>query len=122
MDIFDISTTDILFYDKLLRNGKGLERGNIEVVANIEYMTPDEYFNHCANLNNGTVDEEYDYISENNMQELSNVIKVEKLPIGFLNMVNKTQEGRHRALLAKRLGIELIPVLVVKDSYKYSIL
>ena len=113
-DIFDVNTTDIPFYDKLLKNGKGLERGNIEVVAHIEYMSPDEYFIYCANLNDCTVKDELKFIDENNIQELQKVIETEKLPIGFLNMTRKIQEGRHRALLAKRLGIESIPVLVVK--------
>lgn len=113
-EIFDVNTTDIPFYDDLLRNGKGVEIGNIEVVAEIEYMSPDDYFKQCALLCKSTLENQYRMISERNMQELMNVIEKKKLPIGFLNYALEWQEGRHRALLAKRLGMTSIPVLVVK--------
>lgn len=117
-EIFEVNTTDIPFYDSLLKNGKGVEIGNIEVVANVEYMSPDDYFEQCALLCKSTLENQYRMISERNMQELANVIEREKLPIGFLNFVMEGQEGRHRALLAKRLGIDSIPVLVVKPIDK----
>ena len=115
-NIFDLTTTDIPYYDKLLKYGKGLERDDIEVTATIEYMSPDEYFQYCAIMHKCTVQDEFKYIDERNMQELTQVVESDKLPIGFLNNVCREQEGRHRALLAKRLGIELIPVLVIKNK------
>lgn len=117
-DIFDVNTTDIPFYDKLLKDGKGVEIGDIEVVANIEYMSPDDYFEQCALISKTPIENHYRMISEANMQELMNTIEKKKLPIGFLNFALEWQEGRHRALLAKRLGITLIPVLIVKPIDK----
>ena len=117
-EIFDVNTTDIPFYDNLLKNGKGVEIGNIEVVAKIEYMTPDDYFQQCALLCKSTLESQYRMISERNMHELFDVIKKEKLPIGFLNYAMEWQEGRHRALLAKKIGMTSIPVLIVKPIDK----
>ena len=115
--IFDVTTTDIPFYDRLLKNGKGYERGNTEVIAKVVYMTPNDYFKQCAEFNQSTVEEQHKMINEKNMQELMKVVENEQLPIGFLNYVIKGQEGRHRALLARRLGVNTIPVLVIKSIH-----
>jgi hypothetical protein len=40
----------------------------------------------------------------------------EKMPIPVIDVVHHTQEGRHRAMVAKQLGLKKIPVLFVEEA------
>jgi hypothetical protein len=40
----------------------------------------------------------------------------EKMPIPVIDRVNHEQEGRHRAMVAKKLGLKKIPVLFIERA------
>ena len=111
--MFDITTTDVPFYDKLLRNKEGYE-GKVKVKAELVYMTPDEYLNICCELQDDDMEGLYKMISKINLEELREYNKENKLPLPFLNMYRRSQEGRHRAVLAKENGITDFPVLIIE--------
>lgn len=104
-DVFDLETTDIFFYDQILKNK------NDDYYFEIKFMNTDEYIGICSQFHDCSVENEYKMIDEDNLEHLLDVVKKEKLPIPFLNFIKKEQEGRHRVVLAKRLGINNIPIV-----------
>jgi len=95
------------------------------VIWSIEEMTPKEYFDYCYNFifnedkdDVSVRDKLMRSISEPNMEKLKSVWeKGDKLPLVMLDLREGklNQEGRHRALLAERMGMEKIPVIVFRD-------
>jgi len=76
------------------------------LVGEIFYMTPDEYLEKIPTA--GKTPSSIEYMK-------SKIAKGEKLPMPWLDYSGSSlsQEGRNRAYLAKELGIDKIPVLVV---------
>ncbi|MGG0308389.1 hypothetical protein ABEY43_06755 [Priestia megaterium] len=111
-EYFDVTTTDVLFYDRLLKGQSQREKGK-ELSHVINYMTPDDYLSRCTIINNCTLDEIHNMIDETNVEELLEVVVKEKLPLPFINYVSNGQEGRHRAIVAKRLGLDIMPVMII---------
>ncbi len=114
--IFNLKTTTIPYYDDMLQNKytKGIS-------SKIIYMTPEKYLSECFKL------QKYDSSLISLKEHLKNVISIDlvnkyrektlsgsKMPLVVLDYANGLQEGRHRAVVAKSLKIQKIPVLVVK--------
>lgn len=126
-DIFDTKHTGVPYYDDLIRNPKYF-RLNKGVEGKIEYMTPMEYFEACADGFNKRgaatwVNEEIRQVSSDRIfNKLKNVLENDKvkLTLPYLNYSDNgfEQEGRHRMYLAMQLfgEDEKFPVLVVKDA------
>lgn len=115
-EVIRTDKTGMSYYDDFLnvkdhdykRLAKGLQ-------GEIVYMTPQEYIRrlgtdifHCSyeRVMRGV---DHDNV-QNIMDKMSSGTKY-NLPI--LDLANETQEGRHRALAADKLGVKKIPVLVV---------
>ena len=97
------TTMDIPAFDDDLKNGIGF----------IAEMSPDEYLDRIAydvfeSTRENTVDVWYDNIKEY-AKMMSEGIKFD---MGYIDYKDKGQEGRHRAMAAKLLGIEKIPVYI----------
>lgn len=85
------------------------------------YMTPDEYINACASFQGG-VDDFYEFrnnpVSQNKIERLKGIMNDDyPLDAASLDYDSRSgeivsQEGGHRAIAAKELGIDMIPVLV----------
>jgi len=79
-------------------------------VGTIEYMTPGKYLDSIS----------YQEPNEDKIKALKKKVKAgKKLHLPFLDYTvgeEVDQEGRNRAYLARRMGIEKIPVLVVNKS------
>jgi len=115
MDVFKLES-DVPFYNGLLKHKEYYERAH-GIKYKIVYMTPDEYIKKVAELQGTPVYLQMMMISNdivNSYVELAK--KGTKFPILILDYRNKYQEGRHRAIMAKRLGIEKIPVMVVEEE------
>ena len=112
-DIFS-NTTDIGYYDEMLRNPEGARRYR-KVDVRIVWMTPKEYLQECARMQGTSLQRQYERISRQNIERLKAYIQSGgKLPLPILDYDRKEQEGRHRAVLAEELGIPKIPVVVVR--------
>ena len=113
VDIIDSSHTDIGKYDNMLKSPEyhKKEKG---VKFEIVNMSPDEYLSKVAQMQGVSLSDTLRMISEENMQELREVVKAgKKLPLPFLDYADNFQEGRHRAVLAKELGQTSIPVMII---------
>ena len=93
--------------------------------AEVVYMSPKEYLEYCAKLQDTTYAEQLSIV--NGPHGLSKVNKLidlinngVELNMPFLNFVKGyiSQEGRHRAKAAMDLGYTKIPVLVIKPEEK----
>lgn len=87
--------------------------------ARIVFMTPDEYFEQSGKSRSKpqTADEEKRDIVESKMQPLRDAVKNGKiLPMPYIDFVGNSQEGRHRAMLAKELGLKEIPVALIEPA------
>lgn len=95
--------------------------------SKIEWMSPDEYIYACAGDSENkeesirfmteTRRRSYDHKGRNLIEEYKKRwINGENPPMGYLIYVNGKywgQEGLHRAIMAKDIGVDLIPVLVI---------
>lgn len=123
MNIFKLETETEL--DNLISNKPYEGGGNYKdlkeyfakvkgMIGEVVYMAPDEYLSKIP----------YQPRSQTSIDYMKKKIKSgEKLPMPYLDYSGPgrvSQEGRNRSYLAKELGIEKIPVLVVKN-YKDDI-
>lgn len=116
--VFDTTRTGMSYYDELLHNPDYM-RKNKNLVGEIIYMTPKEYFSGCADIFNSTVEKQISQTKadKHTFDKLMTVLTKykKKFPIGFLNYAQRGQEGRHRMLAAAEYsGWETEqPVLVI---------
>jgi len=84
----------------------------------IEYISPDDYIDKCAEGFNKSRKEILLQRDEKVVDRLVKLLKKgTKLYMPFLDYVGGfDQEGLHRAMASKQLGIESIPVLVIKKA------
>lgn len=121
--LFNTQRTGMSFYDDFLNpkdhDYKKLCKG---LKGTIVMMTPDEYISklgsaifHCSKerVLRGV---DWDNVDKYADQMRSGT----KFDIPILNVAQGTQEGRHRALAAQKLGADKIPILIVQkyDPYK----
>lgn len=118
-DIF-MNSTGVSDYDSLLDpREKEYYRTKKNRIGYIEYMTPDEYIEQCAEY--GFKDPTtYERLvsgrrnDKGSMEWLRNYLEQgNQFYMPYLNKADRRQEGLHRSLIAKDLGIEKIPVLVI---------
>lgn len=77
-------------------------------------MTPDEYMDRCAKeIFKTPIEDSYDGMEEKEaVHKYAEMMKNgTKFDMPYMDVKNLQQEGRHRALAAKELGIDKIPVL-----------
>lgn len=133
-DIFDITTTGMSFYDSMLHkehiagNRDPVEyfKTNKGLVFEIVYMSPQEYLEESYKIHkkfssdygvNQIPFETYlkTIIDPDRINEYTErTLEGSKMPMPVLDYDKLTQEGRHRTVVAMELGIEEIPVLVVR--------
>ncbi len=134
-DIFDITTTEMSYYDAMIQKGHiagnrdpvEYFKNNKGLIFEIEWMSPNEYLKKSFELHK----EFYRFFRDFNVKSFENYLKESinpdliqeytqrtlngsKMPIPVLDYNNMSQEGRHRAVVAQQLNVEEIPVLVVK--------
>ena len=102
-DYEGFSTTMGLAFDKDLEAGKGF----------IAEMSPDEYLDRIAFEIFQTTRERAIVCDYSNVKEYAEMMaNGVKFDMGYLDYTDKGQEGRHRAMAARLLGIEKIPVYI----------
>lgn len=133
-DIFNTTTTGMSYYDAMLHkeyiagNRDPVEyfKTNKGLVFEITYMSPQEYLEESYKIHRkfsidyGIPQIPFEtYLKTNIDTELINeyierTLEGSKMPIPVLDYDKLTQEGRHRAVVAKELDVEEIPVLIVR--------
>lgn len=114
---FFANTTGMPYYDGLLEFPK-YHKENKGDCSRIVLMSPDDYFESCANVRTGISSycDEFDSVERDRVEKYyQRSLKGEKMPIPVLDKHRCSQEGRHRAMVSKRLGLTKIPVLVVEE-------
>jgi hypothetical protein len=115
---FNLKTTDVPLWDDVLKKPAYYKKAK-GVSRNIEFMSKDEYF---AKLLEGRGS---DYESEMRMVEgaiareySKKMAKGAKFPMPGLEYGEGSfgQEGRHRMLAAEMLGIDRVPVLMIRTA------
>lgn len=100
-NFFDTNYSEIGYIQHFLRNPV---KDNKEF--KIEYLSPQEYFQACAEIFNSTVDKQIRQI-EDDEEILNQLYKAHQsgnqFPLTYINYADKTQEGRHRMYLIGEL-------------------
>lgn len=119
-DIFDKTKTGFSFYNNLIDDPEYMKKSK-GLVGSIVMMTPNEYFEHCGEIFHTSKQTQIDHTlaDKDNIQYLKQVILKynRKFPIGYINIRDKQQEGRHRMAVAGELcGYDTPqPVLIAQD-------
>jgi len=134
-DIFDITTTEMPYYNSMIQPGR--ISGNRDLVKyfkenkgltfKIEWMSPEDYLKEAyyipypkridktpPRLHPLTRMMIWDTRKSLVEKYKERVLEGSKMPMPMLDYDKFTQEGRHRAVVAMELCIEEIPVLVVR--------
>lgn len=138
--IFNITTTGMPYYNSMIQKGHiagnrdpvEYFKSNKGITFKIEWMSPDEYLEKSfeihkelqskyQNISNLIVKSKLStYLNDNIDSDLiqeytERTLEGSKMPMPVLDYDNMSQEGRHRAVVAKQLEVEEIPVLVVRS-------
>ena len=113
-DVFN-KTTDMPLYDNILKNpdyfkkAKGLE-------SRIELMVPGEYLKRQAEVKGVELEKDLKIIDRNVVEKIKESIKTGERKLNMLSLEpeKKNQEGRHRAIAAKEMGIKQVPVQIIE--------
>ena len=89
-------------------------------VGHIEYMSPDEYIEKCAEygFDHKTTADKLIKSRSADTDSIESITKAinnrTKIYMPYLNIADHTQEGLHRAVACKQLGIDTMKVLVIE--------
>jgi hypothetical protein len=90
---------------------------NKKMYGYIEELTPEEYMKRCAELHKSSYTQQMQHVDKEVIYRIVKDIKENhtKMYLPMLDYRINSQEGRHRAMIAKELGLFHIPVLIVKE-------
>lgn len=115
----DTTRNEIRWVDDMLEDPSYYEKKGY--TARIIDMSPEQYFEECAKLFGNSVDAQKRQIAADTgvLDNLTQVIKKynKRFPIPFINIKDRTQEGRHRMyVLGELFGWDKkVPVLIIQD-------
>jgi hypothetical protein len=114
--------TDMPMYDEMIDN-PDYYRNKKNRDSKIVIMTPEEYWDECAKIHKKTPESQSAICDKDTVDRIIKSIKEtgSKMYLPSLDYATSNQEGRHRAMISKQLGLKKIPVLVVNkvDKEKY---
>lgn len=118
--VFRDDKTDIPWYDNMMENPDYF-RENKGVTFELEIMPPSQYLNACAMMQDSDMQRQYGMVDQEQVEALRKLVEGgTKLYLPILDYADRLQEGRHRAVLAESMGIEM-PVLIVKSAKTASL-
>jgi hypothetical protein len=78
------------------------------------FISPDEYMENIRKGFNLNKDEVMNAVNLNTVSKYAqNMLDGDKFPIGYFTTNTSSQEGRHRALALKKIGVESFPVIAI---------
>lgn len=113
-----LNKTRIPDYDKLLnKKYDELPSKYSNLEAHIELMTPNDYFNRCAEIQHTTYDKQFNFIVPSKVEKYKEMMENgSKFDMPYLNYSDISQEGRHRVKAAMDLNVSKIPVLIITEK------
>lgn len=114
--------TGMSYYDNILKN-KNYFYWSKNIKFSIVEMSPDQYLIDSAKIHDTSVDVDTMHIRQSDVNELAELMQSGiKMDMPVLQWSpSKDQEGRHRALASKQIGIDKIPVMVVNEVREHEI-
>lgn len=110
--------TGASMYDQWMKN-PDYARNKKGVNLRVEWMTPDDYLQRSSDLQGVKLERTMQMIDKGSQEYLKQQIESGKqLDMPYLDYKRKNQEGRNRAFLAKEMGQQRIPVLIIEDVTK----
>lgn len=109
-------TTDVPFYDAFLKDkayakSKGYQ---VEIVE----MSPDDYLSRVATMQGTDITRQLQMVQEDIVDKYAGMMESGiKFDLPYLDLKRQEQEGRARAIAAKKLGYNLIPVLIASEDF-----
>lgn len=116
---FDKTTTGMATPDDMMKDPEYFEQKKRKVFS-IVYMSPDEYMKHVAN-NFGSMSDAMSGVEQDLVDKYAQMMQDgSRAPMVTLDYRDGyfSQEGRNRAMAAKKLGVESMPVMIMKDAPK----
>jgi len=113
--IWDMSRTDMPFYDNLLKNPEYYRKAK-DIEGSIVWCSPENYMRMASQVHGVTVADEYNALVGKVVNQYAHSMeRGEKFPLPVISYAfGGEEEGRHRVAAAQTLGHKLVPVLVVK--------
>lgn len=113
-DFFDLSTTGMPNYDAMIESPAYYYFFKDKHIQ-LEWMSSQKYMKLCAKyVHDTTVENEYKNINKTDVKAINILVdKGHKLETPILNIADKSQEGRHRSVVAHERGYDEIPVYVI---------
>lgn len=112
---FFINKTNIVDYDDILQDKQNRYKKNI--TGKILKMTMEQYLKYCSKIQDTTYEEQLSYINRINVNTIKkNMLNGEKYSMPYIDINDKTQEGRHRIVAATELGCTTINVAVFDET------
>lgn len=114
MEVFNLTTTDMPYYDNLLKNPDYYKRAK-GLIGEIVFISPELYFALCAVMRKkkDLQGELRALIPEYIDKYAGAMLTGDKFPIPVLELLTNRQEGRQRVAAAQKIGMKEIPVLLV---------
>lgn len=108
------NTTDLSFYDGIIKYPEYHKQAK-GMCGRIVHMSPDKYFEGSAKIQKTSALRQREMVYD---QLVKKYIKRSnaggKMPLTVLDFEGNNQEGRHRAMVAEKLGLKKMPVLIVE--------
>lgn len=114
MQVFDLTTTDMPYYDNLLKNPDYYKRAK-GLIGEIVRISPELYFALCAVMREEkSLKGELSALVPEYIDKYAKAMRAgDKFPIPVLELLKNQQEGRQRVAAAQKIGLKEIPVLLV---------
>lgn len=114
MEVFNLTTTDMPFYDNLLKNPDYYKRAK-GLMGQIVRISPELYFALCAVMRKEkNLTGELSALLPEYIDKYAKAMRAgDKFPIPVLELLTNQQEGRQRVAAAQKIGLKEIPVLLV---------
>ena len=121
-----LNDTGTFYYNQFFSDPEYMRRSK-GVIGQVVTMTPAEYFRYAAlshirqlgkHSPKDKLEREYNSILPGNVKKLASQMEAgSSFEIPFIDLSNrgKNQEGRHRVLAAASLGVDSVPVLIIRD-------
>ena len=117
-DVWSIfnKTTDMPTYDNILENPEYFKE-NKGLTSKIEMMSPDEYLKRQAEVKGVELERDLRVVDRDTVEAIKKSIRTGKRKINMLSLEPhlKNQEGRHRAIAAKEMGLKEVPVQIIEE-------
>jgi hypothetical protein len=110
---FNMKRTSVPKYDEMLDDPPYYTKKGLSV--KLESMSPKEYLMACAKIFRSTEAQQRQSVDDKLVDKYyERALNGEKMPVLVMNYATEDQNGRHRALVAEKLGLKSIPVLVIR--------